>query len=795
MRAFKISVFLVVILLLGSLITKYSVAQSEGALLKRSPDSTRTSAIEILPYGILVGEFDGRPWLNPYNGLFLSRNLGETWTELGLSERGITDLAHDNTAIYASTYYSVDGQTGLFKSLDKGQTFQRVGPNFSTSNVEVFDETIFTGGYNHGLWISKDQGQSWQQKIGNGTGWTGPQIVNITAGDGLALASTPTNIYKSLDNGNTWIEIPQLAGEQIHTFLISEDLVLAGTQNSRGVFKSLDRGETWLRLTSWGDYPTGKMIEFKNTIYVQKIDTITHTYNFYKTTNRGETWQVTDLDPGIRMKDIKLLYAEPAYFFISTEVDGIYRYSIPTNSPAQENFLQIPWHQNSPRELTDKITAYFDHQFPLTGYSFHQEPPEFQNDIISFFGFNESASDYFYSSHNGIDFALPYGTEVLAAAPGWAHYYYCQWCGHSIKIDHANGYQTVYMHLQQNGLISNSSSDKVWVESGTPVGMVGMTGKTTGPHLHFGVLKDSDFNSVFDDYPDGLVDPFAWLDSYRQDPWPNYSWQDILGGHVGTESSYLWSYVTPIIKRYIQETESTLTLGNKTISFNVNDLGDNLFTAMIINYLKPYIPFSQYYLDYVEGTSFSLTAENHYEEGITGTDTRVSISIDLTDLNLEHIIKDTLKVFVWDKIRQSWDPLPTIYDHLQNKLTAEATHMSHFAVMGEKKYPEPPLSSLLLDVEFDGKWYLQHPTVTISVQDNSNLGIKNTFYSLNDGLDWEIYNEPFLLNTEGVTTLLFRSEDMAGNLELTNSQIVRIDTQNRWKDNLRVSRNTFTVAF
>ena len=240
MRAFKIFQSVFLLLLLGTLTTKTALAQEEGALVKMSPDSLRTSTIEILPYGIMVGEFDGRAWKYPYNGLFLTRDLGQSWVKVGnLDGRGVEDIAYDKTSgtIYTATYYRVNGLAGLFASYDQGQTFQHLGHDFSNSNVEISNGNIIIGSYSHGLWISQDNGQTWVQKLGDDTGWTGPQIVNITAQDNLVFASTTTRIYKSEDSGLTWSEITQLQGEQIHTFIITNEVILAGCRNNRGLLR------------------------------------------------------------------------------------------------------------------------------------------------------------------------------------------------------------------------------------------------------------------------------------------------------------------------------------------------------------------------------------------------------------------------------------------------------------------------------------------------------------------------------------------------------------------------------
>ncbi|MCC5995777.1 MAG: peptidoglycan DD-metalloendopeptidase family protein [Oceanicaulis sp.] len=87
--------------------------------------------------------------------------------------------------------------------------------------------------------------------------------------------------------------------------------------------------------------------------------------------------------------------------------------------------------------------------------------------------------------HNGTDFAAPRGTPIMAAGNGvveranWFGGY-----GNYVRIRHANGYQTVYAHLQgfARGIRAGSR-----VSQGQVIGYVGCTGSCTGPHLHYEV--------------------------------------------------------------------------------------------------------------------------------------------------------------------------------------------------------------------------------------------------------------------------------------------------------------------
>jgi len=86
--------------------------------------------------------------------------------------------------------------------------------------------------------------------------------------------------------------------------------------------------------------------------------------------------------------------------------------------------------------------------------------------------------------HSGMDLAAPRGAPVRAAAGGKvlavADYFFN---GRSVFVDHGQGLISLYCHLDSIAVRPGQ-----WLEKGEPVGSVGSTGRSTGPHLHWTVV-------------------------------------------------------------------------------------------------------------------------------------------------------------------------------------------------------------------------------------------------------------------------------------------------------------------
>jgi murein DD-endopeptidase MepM/ murein hydrolase activator NlpD len=122
--------------------------------------------------------------------------------------------------------------------------------------------------------------------------------------------------------------------------------------------------------------------------------------------------------------------------------------------------------------------------------------------ITSSFGYRRDPFTQNPSFHSGIDFGASENDPVYAAADGniittgsdSAH-------GNNIVIQHPGGIRTWYMHLNKINVHVGDT-----VSKGQTIGLVGSTGRSTGPHLHYEVIKNGT-----------SIDPTPYLQTLRKD--------------------------------------------------------------------------------------------------------------------------------------------------------------------------------------------------------------------------------------------------------------------------------------
>lgn len=143
--------------------------------------------------------------------------------------------------------------------------------------------------------------------------------------------------------------------------------------------------------------------------------------------------------------------------------------------------------------------------------TFRMRWPTHQSTILQRFGENPDIYRKFgLPGHEGVDFVAPRGTQVYAVADGFVSDVRLDGFadpmlkpyGNQLRIQHVDGYETVYAHLSQTSVLRGQL-----VKAGQPVGLTGDTGHVTGAHLHFGLKHHRATVNGETPYPYDLVDP------------------------------------------------------------------------------------------------------------------------------------------------------------------------------------------------------------------------------------------------------------------------------------------------
>jgi len=147
----------------------------------------------------------------------------------------------------------------------------------------------------------------------------------------------------------------------------------------------------------------------------------------------------------------------------------------------------------------DGTPAYYDADGRTLKRQFLKSPLPFDPRITSRFSYHRVHPVHGdVRAHLGVDLAAPYGTSVKAVASGVVDLVGMNGeGGRTIRIRHAGGYQTMYLHLSAfaPGLHPGSH-----VVQGDFIGRVGNSGTTTGPHLDYRIIRNGKY-----------VDPMAEL--------------------------------------------------------------------------------------------------------------------------------------------------------------------------------------------------------------------------------------------------------------------------------------------
>ncbi len=131
---------------------------------------------------------------------------------------------------------------------------------------------------------------------------------------------------------------------------------------------------------------------------------------------------------------------------------------------------------------------YYDEKGGAKKTGLDKKPMAMRNArISSLFGYRRHPIYKTTKFHSGVDYAAPRGTAIYASGAGTIEMArYVNGYGNFIKIRHNSEYETAYGHMQK---FAAGMRPGVRVKKGQIIGYVGSTGRSTGPHLHFEILR------------------------------------------------------------------------------------------------------------------------------------------------------------------------------------------------------------------------------------------------------------------------------------------------------------------
>ncbi|MFZ4590732.1 MAG: T9SS type A sorting domain-containing protein [Ignavibacteria bacterium] len=183
-----------------------------------------------------------------YHGLYVYSNVNSSWSKVNVS-----NINFKPTSLYSKDnyiYMSFDEPACVFKSSDSGYnwSYSGVGAQYSSSLTSCGDYLFF--GTSSGVYRSTLEAEYWTA-MNNGMPSSVVESL-IATGNTIFAGTWLGGVYRSTDFGMTWVQCG-LADKTVHTFLVYNAIVLAGTD--QGVFVTTNYGNSWINYNQGFDIP------------------------------------------------------------------------------------------------------------------------------------------------------------------------------------------------------------------------------------------------------------------------------------------------------------------------------------------------------------------------------------------------------------------------------------------------------------------------------------------------------------------------------------------------------------
>lgn len=205
---------------------------------------------------------------------------------------GMGDMAYDRQR---NVFY-VASESGVYKSLDKGETWQKIFDAPEVMTIIFFQEMLWAGTA-VGVYRSTDSGKTWQSFNKNLAAAYVNHVAVAETDNQFIYAATSKGVFQSTDGGCNWQHLPQVGG----THYVNQVAIDNTDKNTAyaafgeyygvffGIFKTWDGGITWTDISPFPDYPaTAIDIQYDDPrqIYVGAPSSLA------KSSDRGQNWEL-----------------------------------------------------------------------------------------------------------------------------------------------------------------------------------------------------------------------------------------------------------------------------------------------------------------------------------------------------------------------------------------------------------------------------------------------------------------------------------------------------------------------
>ncbi len=217
----------------------------------------------------------------PYGTIYKSTNEGITWDKVfNLRPPGWNTFTGEALAYSNGYIYAGFGTIGMYRSSDHGNSWEKINEGILNSKITCMavnqGNRVFAGTMD-GIQLTTNGGGTWEHK---GLQYS---IINSIAlkpnGDILVSTGSDTAIYKSSNNGNSWVKFSDINCYKVFT----ERLPYIFVSVSGGIKRSSNDGLTW-------DFFPINMNAIPELYFLPNGDILAGTLGIYRSTNNGANW-------------------------------------------------------------------------------------------------------------------------------------------------------------------------------------------------------------------------------------------------------------------------------------------------------------------------------------------------------------------------------------------------------------------------------------------------------------------------------------------------------------------------